>query len=182
MTEKDEGNLSIRDCRLVDIEGVLELWRQAEATPGVTDTADDLRRAIAATATSVLVAEVAGRIVGSVIGGFDGWRGNIYRLAVHPDHRRRGIARALVASVEERFARQGVACLMALELAELFRTTRIGEHGMSHLSDNVVLLQHVLDGGEVKRGLAVLKTRASEHDARIPAACSLPRCDTHRWA
>lgn len=70
-------------------------------------------------------------------------------------------------SLLQRFSREGVACLMALELPELFRTTRIGEHGMSHLSDNVVLLQHVLDGSEIKRGLAVLKTRASEHDARI---------------
>ena len=40
--------LSIRACRLEDTDGVLELWRQAGATPGVTDTPDDLRRAIAA--------------------------------------------------------------------------------------------------------------------------------------
>jgi hypothetical protein len=50
--------LSIRRCRL-DVEAVLELWRQAEATPGVTDTADDLRRAVAESVTesaaSVLV-------------------------------------------------------------------------------------------------------------------------------
>ena len=75
--------------------------------------------------------------------------------------------REYMYSLLQRFSREGVACLMALELPELFRTTRIGEHGMSHLSDNVVLLQHVLDGSEIKRGLAVLKTRASEHDARI---------------
>ena len=75
--------------------------------------------------------------------------------------------REYMYSLLRRFSREGVACLMALELAELFRTTKIGEHGMSHLSDNVVLLQHVLDGSEIKRGLAVLKTRASEHDARI---------------
>ena len=43
---------SIRDCRLEDVEAVLELWRRAEATPGVTDTADDLRRAVAASAAS----------------------------------------------------------------------------------------------------------------------------------
>lgn len=75
--------------------------------------------------------------------------------------------REYMYSLLQRFSRAGVACLMTLELPELFRTTRIGEVGMSHLSDNVVLLQHVVDGGEIKRGLAVLKTRASEHDARI---------------
>src|SRR5262245_29049 len=95
-------SLSIRACRLEDIQGVLELWRQAEATPGVTDTAEDLRRAVADSPAQVLVAEVGGRIVGSIIGTFDGWRGNIYRLAVHPDHRRRGVARALVTEAEKR--------------------------------------------------------------------------------
>jgi len=57
MGERLNG-LSIPDCRLEDVEAVLELWRQAEATPGVTDTADDLRRAVTASAASVLVAEV----------------------------------------------------------------------------------------------------------------------------
>jgi ribosomal protein S18 acetylase RimI-like enzyme len=114
MTEKGTGSLSIRVCRLEDIEGVLELWRQADATPGVTDTADDLGRAVADSPAHVLVAEVGGRIVGSIIGTFDGWRGNIYRLAVHADYRRRGVARALVAEVEERLTRQGAKRITAL--------------------------------------------------------------------
>jgi ribosomal protein S18 acetylase RimI-like enzyme len=104
----------LRDCRSEDVGAVLQLWRQADATPGVTDTADDLRRAVADSPAHVLVAEVEGQVVGSIIGTFDGWRGNIYRLAVHPDCRRRGIARALVAEVEKRLAGQGAKRITAL--------------------------------------------------------------------
>ena len=75
MTDKAVDHLSIRACRLEDIALVLELWRQAGATPSVTDTADDLRRAIAESPAHVLVAEVEDRVVGSIIGG-------VRRLAV----------------------------------------------------------------------------------------------------
>lgn len=77
MTEKGADSLAIRACRLEDIQSVLELWRQADATPGVTDTADDVRRAVTDSPAHVLVAEVEGQVVGSIIGTFDGWRGNI---------------------------------------------------------------------------------------------------------
>ncbi len=110
----DLGSVFICDCRLEHVEAVLELWRQAEATPSVTDNADDLRRAVANGPANVLVAEVEGQIVGSIIGTFDGWRGNIYRLAVHPSYRRRGVAHALVAEVEKRLARQGAKRITAL--------------------------------------------------------------------
>ena len=117
MLKIDESRTSgffIRDARLEDVAAILDLWRQADATPGVTDTAADLRRALTDSPAHLLVAEADGRLVGSIIGTFDGWRGNIYRLAVDPAQRRRGIARALLTAVEERFVRQGVKRITAL--------------------------------------------------------------------
>ena len=103
----------IRKCRSDEVHAVLALWQQAEATPDVSDTVEDLTRAIVDSPALVFVAEAEGRLVGSIIGSFDGWRGNIYRLAVHPTCRRQGIARALVAEVERQLSQQGAKRMIA---------------------------------------------------------------------
>jgi ribosomal protein S18 acetylase RimI-like enzyme len=46
------------------------------------------------------VAVVDGWVVGTAMGGFDGHRGWLYTVAVHPDWRRRSIGTALVRRVE----------------------------------------------------------------------------------
>lgn len=97
----------IRRCLEDDIESVLELWRVAGSTPSSTDTSGDLLTTINSAASSVIVAVSGGTVAGSIIGGFDGWRGNLYRLAVHPDYQRRGIARRLVSEAEEWLRGQG---------------------------------------------------------------------------
>jgi ribosomal protein S18 acetylase RimI-like enzyme len=86
---------------------VLELWRRAGAEPSVTDRADALRRRLARDRDIFLLAWDRGRLVGTLLGGWDGWRGHLYRLAVDPACRRRGIARRLVREVEARLRRLG---------------------------------------------------------------------------
>jgi circadian clock protein KaiC len=66
-------------------------------------------------------------------------------------------------SVTQRFSRSGISLMMVVEVPELFELRRISEHGISHLADNVILLQYVQDGAELARALTVLKTRAMHH-------------------
>ena len=107
-------DMKVRPMRTGEGRVLLRLWAESDATPSATDTLADLRRIAAQDRARCLVAEIDRRIVGSVIATFDGWRGNIYRLAVHPDHRRKGIARELVSAAEEFFARWGVRRVTAL--------------------------------------------------------------------
>jgi ribosomal protein S18 acetylase RimI-like enzyme len=109
-------NWIIRECAPKNAQTLLDFWRQAEATPSATDTLEDVGRMIS-TAT-VLVAEADGKVAGSIFGVFDGWRANIYRLAVDPGYRRRGIARALVAEVEKRLIQQGAKRFSAIVEAD----------------------------------------------------------------
>jgi circadian clock protein KaiC len=75
--------------------------------------------------------------------------------------------REYMYSLVQRFSRQGVSLFMTSELPDLFQVTRLSEFGVSHLSDNVVLLQYIRDGSTVRRALTVLKTRASRHEPEI---------------
>jgi circadian clock protein KaiC len=66
-------------------------------------------------------------------------------------------------SLTQRLERAGVSMMMIVEVPELFQLKRISEQGLSHLADNVVLLQYVQEGPELARALTVLKTRAMHH-------------------
>ena len=108
----------VRPGRHEDVPAVLELWRAAEAVPSVSDDPASLSRLLDASEDALLVAEDGGRLVGTIIAGWDGWRGNLYRLAVLPAARRRGVALRLVAEAERRLAAKGARRLSALVMSE----------------------------------------------------------------
>ena len=108
-------DVAIRLAGYNDLSAVLRLWQEAEVTPpGPTDSLEGLTRLIHDPGGLLLVATIGGQIVGSVIGGWDGWRGSIYRLAVSPASRRRGIARELVAEISRALFAKGAERISAL--------------------------------------------------------------------
>jgi ribosomal protein S18 acetylase RimI-like enzyme len=130
--ERDPG-VVVRPARPSEIPAILALWREADAVPSVSDDPASLRRLLATSGDALLVAEATGpeagdpdpgdsgaggRLVGTIVAGWDGWRGNLYRLAVLPTARRRGIALRLVAEAERRLAEKGAIRFSALVMSE----------------------------------------------------------------
>ena len=100
--------IALRPATADDITAVLTFWSEATAEPSSTDDADGIAGLLARSPGALIVAVDDGEIVGSVIAGWDGWRGALYRLAVAPPHRRRGIAPALVDAAEQQLHAHGV--------------------------------------------------------------------------
>ena len=110
--------ITLRSCTPDDVAAVLALWKHSGVAGSLTNTTEDLLTRLARDADLFVVAEIEGTIVGTLVGGWDGWRGNMYRLVVDRDCRRRGIARALVREVEARLASKGARRVTALVLRE----------------------------------------------------------------
>jgi circadian clock protein KaiC len=75
--------------------------------------------------------------------------------------------REFIYSLTQRLSRQDVSPIMTSELADLFHVGRLAEYGISHLSDNVILLQYLRAETRLRRTVTVLKSRASAHDPEI---------------
>jgi ribosomal protein S18 acetylase RimI-like enzyme len=110
---------TIRSATQADIPAVLALWRAARSPAGVEDAREHVLRLLAIDPDALRLAVCseeghAERVVGSLIATWDGWRGSFYRLAVHPEHRRRGVAWALLADGERHLREHGALRLTAI--------------------------------------------------------------------
>jgi ribosomal protein S18 acetylase RimI-like enzyme len=112
---------TIRTATPRDLDDVLALWRAAEVHPATGSHREGLERLLASDAEALLVAELpapGSALAGSLIAVWDGWRGSFYRLAVHPEHRRAGLAGELVREGERRLAAHGAERLTAIVAEE----------------------------------------------------------------
>jgi ribosomal protein S18 acetylase RimI-like enzyme len=90
-----------------DLRAVLDPWKRAKALPSVTDNLAALRRRLQRDPQLFLLAWDGEELVGSAIGGWDGWRASMARLAIDPRYRRRGVATQLVNAIEKRLKALG---------------------------------------------------------------------------
>jgi ribosomal protein S18 acetylase RimI-like enzyme len=103
-------SIQIREfCFPADYETVFALWRSIErgVHTGRSDTPEENEKKLYRDPKLCLVSVAEGRIIGSVIGGYDGRRGLVYHLAVDAAFRGRGIGSRLMDELESRLRRKG---------------------------------------------------------------------------
>jgi len=86
----------------------------APCLASVSDSPEGLAGLLTADPQALLVAELDGVLAGSLIAAWDGWRGSFYRLAVSPEHRRKGLATMLLREGERRLRERGAVRLASV--------------------------------------------------------------------
>lgn len=114
---KGSGRVVVRVALATDADAVLGLWDQTGMLAYTADAGGDVERVLAHDPSLFLVAEIDGRVVGTLLGTADGRRGWLQRLAVEPDLRRRGVGRLLVHEVERRLAERDIPQINLLAFA-----------------------------------------------------------------
>ena len=92
--------LNIRTFQSGDEEAVIALWRNCNLLRSWNDPQKDILRKLQVHPELFLVGLVGGRIVASIMAGYEGHRGWLNYLAVDPEHQRHGYARAMIEEAE----------------------------------------------------------------------------------
>jgi ribosomal protein S18 acetylase RimI-like enzyme len=93
--------MEIRPFHLSDESAVVELWQKCELVRPVNDPARDIRRKLSVNPELFLLGTIDGKVIASVMAGYEGHRGWINYLAVHPEHRLKGYGRQILAEAEK---------------------------------------------------------------------------------
>lgn len=91
----------IRDLGPSDRSEAIALWQACDLTVPWNDPGDDYDRALANATSRILGAFLDGKLIGTVMTGYEGHRGWLYYVGVDKQHRRSGLAKLLIAEAED---------------------------------------------------------------------------------
>lgn len=97
----------IRPFQSSDEEAVIQLWKDCNLVVPWNDPSRDIQRKLTVQPELFLVGVVSGRIVATAMAGYNGHRGGVNYLAVHPSMQHGGIGTRIMAEVEQRLLAMG---------------------------------------------------------------------------
>ena len=102
-----EEQYIIRPFKLEDKNSVVELWKICRLTRPWNNPEKDIERKLNVQSEMFLVLEIDGSVIGSVMAAYDGHRGVINYLAVHPGYQKKGYGKILMTHVEQELLNKG---------------------------------------------------------------------------
>ena len=102
-----EEQYIIRPFKLEDKNSVVELWKICRLTRPWNNPEKDIERKLNFQSDMFLVLEIKGSIIGSVMAAYDGHRGVINYLSVHPGYQKKGYGKILMTHVERELLNKG---------------------------------------------------------------------------
>jgi ribosomal protein S18 acetylase RimI-like enzyme len=99
--------MKIRTFQETDTEAVVALWQACDLVRPWNDPHKDIQRKATVGVDLFLVGEVAGELIACAMGGYEGHRGWINYLAVHPTQQKKGYGRDLMSALEEKLTAVG---------------------------------------------------------------------------
>lgn len=97
----------IRPFRAADEDPIIALWHLCGLTRPWNDPHRDIARKLTEQPELFLVGELGGQPVASAMVGFDGHRGWVYYLAIHPELQGKGYGRMMMAHAEQLLVERG---------------------------------------------------------------------------
>jgi ribosomal protein S18 acetylase RimI-like enzyme len=126
------------------IDEAVALWQDAGLTRPWNDPRDDLHRALAGPASTILALVEEGTLLATAMVGHDGHRGWVYYLAVAPAVQGRGHGRTMMDAVEAWLVERGVPKLNLMLRGE--NTVARGFYtALGYTNDDVVVFSRRLD-------------------------------------
>ncbi len=92
--------MQIRAYLAADEVSVISLWQRCNVTRPQNNPRLDIQRKLKINPELFLVGTFDGRIIATVMGGYEGHRGWINCLSVDPDFQRKGLGRRLMRAIE----------------------------------------------------------------------------------
>ena len=101
------SNITIRPYSETDLNSIVSLWEICELSRPWNNPIKDIERKLTVQRELFLILEKNGEILGSVMGGYDGHRGSVNYLGIHPDHKNEGLGKLLMNRIEEELIKMG---------------------------------------------------------------------------
>ncbi|MFX0025705.1 MAG: GNAT family N-acetyltransferase [Candidatus Hermodarchaeota archaeon] len=100
--------MKIENFSLQFYEDVVDIWKKTGISITSSDTKEGINIMLNKNPDLCLIAKIDEKVIGVVMGGFDGRRGYVHHLAIDPEYQKKGYGRLLMDELIERLKKKRI--------------------------------------------------------------------------